>query len=67
MLAALLLVLGALLVLTLLIVYRVRTGQWFKIKVDDDDELLTVHFEKKLLMGDLKPPKTKSKVQISTN
>lgn len=50
-----------LVVVILLLVYRVRTGQWFKLR-EKDEEKLTVHFEKELLMGNVKPKK-KSKVK----
>lgn len=57
------LIVGAVVVLVvvLLLVYRVRTGHWFKLR-EKDDEKLTVHFEKELLMGEVKPKK-KSKVR----
>lgn len=44
------------------LVYRVRTGHWFKFTEMDDDQKLTVHFEKELLMGNVKLPRKKSKV-----
>jgi hypothetical protein len=58
------LIVGAviLVVIILLLVYRIRTGHWFKLR-EKDEEKLTVHFEKELLMGDIKPKK-KSKVVI---
>ena len=43
------------------LVYRVKTGHWFKFKEMGDDQKLTLHFEKELLMGNVKP-KRKSKV-----
>ena len=49
-------------VVVVVVVYRIRTGHWFKLK-EKDDEKLTVDFEKSLLMGEPKPRK-KSKVQL---
>lgn len=48
-------------VAVLLLVYRVQTGHWFKLR-EKDEEKLTVHFEKQLLVGDVKTKK-KSKVK----
>lgn len=47
---------AVLVVAVLLLVYRVRTGHWFKLREKDDDKF-TVHFEKELLMGEAKPKK----------
>lgn len=49
-------------VIVIVVVYRIRTGQWFKLR-EKDDEGITVHFEKELLMGDMKPKK-KSKFTV---
>ena len=49
-----------LVVIILLLVYRVRTGHWFKLREKDDANLI-LHFEKELLVGDEKPKK-KAKV-----
>ena len=59
--AALIVASVLLVVAVLLLVYRVETGYWFKLR-EKDEEKLTVHFEKELLMGDVKPKK-KSKVK----
>lgn len=51
-----LLIVGAVVLglVVVVLVYRVRTGHWFKFKEMDDDQKLTVHFEKELLIGNIK-------------
>lgn len=43
-------------VVAIVVVYRIRTGHWFELR-ERDDERLTVHFEKELLMGETKKRK----------
>ena len=51
-------------VVLVVVVYRIKTGEWFKLREKDDDKL-TVLFEKELLMGNLRT-KTKKKSIVTS-
>ena len=57
--AALILAAMVVCVVVVIVVYRVKTGEWFKLREKDEDKL-TVLFEKELLMGNTKPKRKPS-------